>query len=237
MEQGDALSVTRLGVLTIGASPRPDVVPHMAAALGSGVAIIEAGALDELADAEIAKLAPPASSAGMVTRGRDGGPVVVDPERLLPHLQARLEDLEARGAALTILLCTGGFPGLAGKRPILIPEPLLTGIVRALMVRGRLGVTAPAEAEVPSIASRWRREGIDVVVTTIPAYGPEAGTGIAAAATTLERAGVGAVLMSCMGYTLETHNVLQRLLNVPVLLPSTLIARVAAGLIGNRAGG
>ena len=40
--------MTKVGLITVGQAPRSDVVPDMAAILGGGVEIVEAGALDGL---------------------------------------------------------------------------------------------------------------------------------------------------------------------------------------------
>ena len=40
--------MTKVGLITVGQSPRSDVVPDMAAILGGDVEILEAGALDGL---------------------------------------------------------------------------------------------------------------------------------------------------------------------------------------------
>ena len=50
-----------VGLVTIGQSPRPDVVPDMAEITGPGVEIREAGALDGLGRAAIDALARCAS--------------------------------------------------------------------------------------------------------------------------------------------------------------------------------
>ena len=50
--------MTKVGLITVGQSPRSDVVPDMAAILGGDVEILEAGALDGLSREQIAPLAP-----------------------------------------------------------------------------------------------------------------------------------------------------------------------------------
>ena len=69
--------MTRIGLITVGQSPRSDVVPDMAAILGADADIVEAGALDGLDRGEIARLAPQGDDEIIVTRMRDGSPVFV----------------------------------------------------------------------------------------------------------------------------------------------------------------
>jgi protein AroM len=59
--------MTRVGLITVGQAPRSDVVPDMAAILGGGVEIVEAGALDGLTREQIAPLAPEGDDEILVT--------------------------------------------------------------------------------------------------------------------------------------------------------------------------
>ena len=67
--------MTKVGLITVGQSPRSDVVPDMAAILGGDVEILEAGALDGLSREQIARLAPEGDDEIIVTRLADGAPV------------------------------------------------------------------------------------------------------------------------------------------------------------------
>lgn len=48
----------RVGMITVGQSPRDDIVPNMSQALGANIEVIEKGALDGLSTEEIQSLAP-----------------------------------------------------------------------------------------------------------------------------------------------------------------------------------
>src|SRR5262245_44295451 len=104
--------MTRIGLITVGPSPRSDVVPDMAAILGADVDIAEAGALDGLDREEIALLAPQGDDEIIVTRMIDGSPVFVGKTPMIPRVEAQIAALEDRGVALNVLLCTGAFPRL-----------------------------------------------------------------------------------------------------------------------------
>jgi protein AroM len=67
----------RLGLVTIGQTPRTDVVPEMAEVLGPGIEIVERGALDGLDIQAITALAPGPGDEVLVTRLRGGAPVFV----------------------------------------------------------------------------------------------------------------------------------------------------------------
>ena len=81
--------MTTVGLITVGQSPRNDVVPDMAAILGGDVGILEAGALDGLTRAEIAPLAPEGDDEILVTRLADGSSVFVGRNKVIPRIEAR----------------------------------------------------------------------------------------------------------------------------------------------------
>src|SRR5947209_19801527 len=77
-----------VGLVTIGQSPRLDVVPDMAAILGSGVTVRERRALDRLGRAEHAALAPRPRDGLGVTRAADGTPAFIAKRQLRGRVQA-----------------------------------------------------------------------------------------------------------------------------------------------------
>src|SRR5207237_2075510 len=156
----------RIGMVTIGQAPRADVVPDMAALL-PGVEIVEAGALDGLDRTAIASLAPEGDDEILVTRLADGSAVFVGKSRVLPRVKARIAALEDQGVALTVLLCTGAFPRIAARRPLLVPQQVLLGVLRGLSHPGRLGVLTPSERPVPTATARWRAAGRAAAVAAL----------------------------------------------------------------------
>ena len=223
---------TTVGLITIGQSPRVDVVPEMAAVLGPGVDVREAGALDGLSRAEIDALQPTGSDEILVTRLQDGTAVFLGKPKIVGHVEARIAELERGGATLTALLCTGAFPPLRSTRPLLQPQPLLFGALRAMRWPGRLGVVTPSVKHVPQTEARWRRDGFDAVVAPLSPYEEEDASALARVATVFRDAGVGLVAMDCIGFRRKTRDELRGLTGVPVLLANLLVARVISELCG-----
>jgi protein AroM len=231
----------RLGIVTIGQAPRLDVVPEMAELIGSGVEIVERGALDGLGAEGVAALAPGARDEVLVTRLADGAAVFVGKRQVTPRVQAQIRALEAEGVTLTVLLCTGAFEGLAPRRPLLEPDKVLLGVLRGVRVRGRLGVLTPSTRHVPQTEARWRSYGFDPVVVAVSPYGRGGGAGgdaaegagaLEAAAAAFRGGDAGLVLLDCMGFQRPARQRLRAALDVPVLVANLLVARVAAELLG-----
>ena len=224
--------MTKVGLITVGQSPRSDVVPDMAAILGGDVEIVEAGALDGLSREQIAPLAPEGDDEILVTRLADGSPVFVG--KTQDHSPHRGADRRARGPrhALNVLLCTGEFPKLAARRPFLEPQQLLLGLLRAMTFPGRLGVLTPSERHVPQTTARWRASGFDAHVAPLSPYEENDPAAVRRAADALRAGNAGLVVMDCIGFRRKTRDEIAALTGAPTLVANLLVARVAAELLG-----
>ena len=224
--------MTKVGLITVGQSPRSDVVPDMAAILGGDVEILEAGALDGLSREQIAPLAPEGDDEIIVTRLADGSPVFVGKTKVIPRIEALIAALEDRGTTLNVLLCTGEFPKLAARRPFLEPQQLLLGLLRAMTFPGRLGVLTPSERHVPQTAARWRASGFDAHVAALSPYEENDPAAVRRAADALRAGNAGLVVMDCIGFRRKTRDEIAHLTGAPTLVANLLVARVAAELLG-----
>jgi len=221
-----------VGLVTIGQSPRSDVVPEMAAVIGPSADVREAGALDGLTRAQIDALKPAGEDEILVTRLQDGAAVFVGKQKIVGLVEQRIAGLEQAGATLTALLCTGAFPPLSCRRPLVQPQPLLLGALRAMRWSGRLGVVTPSVPHVPQTEARWRRDGFDPVVVPLSPYEEEDASALARVADAFRGAGVGLIAMDCMGFRRKTRDELRGLTGVPVLLANLLVARIIAEACG-----
>jgi len=133
-----------LGVVTIGQSPRADLTGELAAYLPAGTRVLERGALDDLTSSAIAALAPHADEDTLTSRLRGGESVVLDRRRLVPLLEGAVFALEREGAKLNLLVCTGTFPPIRHRQPLLDAERLLvSGVSAVVHGSGPLGVVVP----------------------------------------------------------------------------------------------
>src|SRR5205814_1585120 len=83
------------GLITIGQSPRDDVVPEMLAQLGFEVEAIQLGAIDGLSLEEVRELAPRGDEPWAVSRLRDGTEVRLAKRELDPRMQRCVDAVEA----------------------------------------------------------------------------------------------------------------------------------------------
>jgi protein AroM len=217
--------VKTLGFITIGQSPRDDYVPEMEKILGPDTRVVQAGALDGLSRPEVDALAPRGGGDALITRLRDGSSVIVAKHAILGLLQECLDRLDPEIDA-AVLLCTGVFPRFRSSHPVLEPDRILYAAAEAVFGGGRLGVLIPIEAQRESMAARWRPMDSDVAIAVASPYAGAAP--LVEAAEALARAGASLIAMSCMGYTQAMKTLVRDVAGVPALLPTSLVARMAA---------
>jgi len=220
--------VKRVGALTIGQSPRPDIVAEMQPLLGADTRIVQAGALDGLSRGEIDALAPqPGDEDALIARLAAGGEVLLAKKKIVPRLQACLDRLQDQVDAFAIL-CAGAFPPFRSARPVLMPDRCLAAVVDAAFDGRRLGVIVPIKEQQASSAARWSRVDPGVLVTVASPYDEPAR--LVAAAEELQRGGTSLVVLECQGFTSAMKQVVRDVTGAPALLPASVLARVLAEL-------
>jgi protein AroM len=220
--------MTTVGALTIGQTPRDDIVGEMAVIIGPAVRIVQAGVCDGLTRVEIDALAPaPGDDDALIARLAAGGEVLLDKKKIVPRLQACLDRLQGQADAF-VIMCAGTFPPFRSARPVLMPDRCLAAVVDAAFDGRRLGVIVPIKEQQASSAARWSRVDRGVVVTVASPYDEPAR--LVAAAEELQRAGVSLVVMECQGFTSAMKQVVRDVARAPALLPATVVARFLAEL-------
>lgn len=219
---------TRLGAVTIGQSPRTDIIPELRSVLGYEIEIVEAGALDGLSSREVERLAPADGEQVLVTRLRDGTSTRIGHRQVAPLLQKRLQDLAPRVDAV-LLLCTGSFEPFPSSHPILYPERFMLAMVQAVAPR-HLGIITPDPAQVEEQQVRWRH--VADRLSVLPASPYAAAETLPALGADLAGRGVDLIVLDSLGYGLASKATVRRAAGRPVLLPRTVLARAAAELLG-----
>lgn len=209
-------------LVTIGQSPRDDVVPDIRRRLPVGLDILEAGALDGLDRTGIAALAPTAAADALVTRLSDGAQVIVGKSAVLARLQAHL-DRHAGRVAAAVILCTGAFPMLRADVPLLEPDRIMAGAVAAIHREGPIGVIAPIAEQIEGTRALYSGPGREALVTVASPYGDAAA--LHDAARSLADRGVRLIALNCMGFS-DAHKARVRAASgLPVLQPASLLAK------------
>lgn len=217
-----------LGMVTIGQSPRDDMLPQMLPYLPSDLGIRQVGALDGLTHEQILGLAPGPHGYVLHTRLRDGSAVTVGREAILPRVQACIERLERDGANPVLLLCTGEFPELRSGGLLIEPDWLLVNAIRGLRVR-RIGVFVPLSSQIDSLTEKWG--SLDAVASFVAASPYTGQDEVACAARKLQGQSLDLLIMDCMGYTQVHKQLTRQITGLSVILASSMVARIVSEVV------
>lgn len=223
----------KVGIATIGQSPRVDVVPEIKKFAGMEAEYLECGALDGLSLSEIEDLAPEKGEYMLVARLNDGTPVRLARSKIIEKMQACIDKLVKQGADLIVILCVGEWPKFKAKKLVVTPSEPFCGFALGLLREGdRLGVVVPAQDQIEDFARKWKKEGVATIITAASPYGPAAREESKKAAEMLKQHHVDLVVMDCPGYTLGVKRMVQEITGKPVILVRAAVGAMIKQLIG-----
>jgi protein AroM len=215
----------RIAFVTIGQSPRVDMVPEILAAVHGEVEAIEFGALDGMSHAEVAKMQPPPSEASLCTRLRDGEEVVIGKRETGQRLQALFDRLDAQGFDAITLLCTGYFDHIGSRTLLIEAQRVVDATVDAFSLGCRnLGVMVPLARQVQEFHVQDNAERKVVATHYSPYSAPYSAGADRLDAAAREVAGCDLVVMHCMGYTEAMRSRVAEVVDTPVLLARRIVA-------------
>lgn len=224
----------RLGVITVGQSPRRDIMPYMTGLLEPGVDVIEAGALDGLSPEQLDALAPAPGEPRLATRLKDGAQIVISHHKTLPLVQERVTELNRQGVDLILLLCTGSFPVFESRALIIESQRIVDHALEAVVrPENTLGLFVPLAEQKDHIGRTLEHITPNVVVVSASPYlDPDR---LRQAAREMAEQKPDLIVMHCMGYN-ETHRrIVAEVLNKPSIVANSMVARTLAELLKGQA--
>ncbi len=215
----------KVGLLTIGQSPRSDITRDIEPILkDAGVEYIECGALDNLSREEIEALKPNSPNDYiLVTKLLDGSEVKLSRAKIIPLLQQCITKLEDQ-VNLIGILCTGEFPELKSKKLLIEPSILLSKIVEAISPSSSLTIMIPSADQAQIVRYKWKINDPNKIISISPYTSTLSDFKEKLKKVKADQL----VVMDCMGYSMEMKRLVASILERPVILPRTLFARVLA---------
>ncbi|WP_432403740.1 AroM family protein [Wukongibacter sp. M2B1] len=212
----------KLGIITIGQSPRVDLTGDMLNILRKDIEVIERGVLDSFTLKEVNEyFRPIEGEARLVSRMRDGNQVILDEGKIIKELQTVIYELE-KEVDMILLLCTGKFPKLYSKKTLIMPKPIVKSVIDVLRDGKKIGVVIPDISQKEDIELWWKSVEIDVEIF---AYSPYTSNcpidNIVFKDDSIEH-----IVLDCMGYTQEIKSKIIEKTGKKVILPRTLLARI-----------
>ena len=207
--------------LTIGQSPRPDVVPEILEMLGdaaAGIAPVEAGALDGLSREKVRAGAPRDGEMPLVSRLRTGEEVVIGEDFVEERMAALLGEIPAGDVAA--ILCTGPFRGIAERPGLVKAGPIFDATLRGVTPPGAtVGMLIP-EPRQEEDARRRVPDGSRCVIGVASPYS-DGGAEERLAACFREADVIG---LNCLGYDGPLEDAVRRTTGKPVVLARRALA-------------
>lgn len=225
--------IPRIGTVTIGQSPRDDVVPELQELVVTprkDIEIMEKGALDDLTLFEVKGLVPQPDDETLVTRMRDGTEVTIGKCSIVARMQEKIAELNDEDVDLITLLCSGTFPEFESKAPLLYPHKLLYGTLSSVVIPGKLGLLVPSKDQLNQISREIEDLGFQVIGAGASPYLNDEKI-IKEAAQKINKDDVDLILMNCFGYTMEMRKLVKKITGKPIILVRSLLAKALSELI------
>lgn len=194
-------SAFRISFVTIGCSPRPDIVPEMVSDILGGrtpgcIEIAEFGVLDGLEAAELDAMRAAPGEPEFATRDGGGNEISVSVERTERRLGNLLTRIDTLGFDLIVLLCTGTRIRPPANTLIIEAQRVVNSAIDALTTGGApLGIMVPYQTQIGSL---FGQHGASANIR-FAAASPYDGEPLAPRAEQLADCKV--TVMHCMGYS------------------------------------
>lgn len=226
-----------IGMITIGQSPRDDIMPSLLEILGDEYEVMEAGALDGLTLEEVKNVDIQPDDYILVSRMRDGTEVKFPKRFVLPRIQEKIYELEQRMLSklaepfshLIVIMCTGKFPKFKSDGLVVTPQEILKGVVEGTLKEGRLGVVFPVAEQVSGADESLNMKGLEVYADHMSPYDQE--VEVYPLARRLKEKNLDLIFLNCFGFNSHVKRVISEETGVPVIQSNALIARVLKELI------
>lgn len=223
--------IGKVGILTIGQTPRLDLVPEIRRLMPGNIEIVEKGALDGCTLDEVREFRPKDDADAVVTPMRDGTVVMIGKTHLRSRLEKKIEELNTEGVDVIGLVCGAEWAPFRSRKPLVMPYPLLLGVLSSITIEGKLGTIVPTERQIePSGMAPFRGLAAGTIGVAASPYGDL--DGIRGAARKLKDK-VELTVLFAFGYNLRAKEEVGRITQRPVILIRSLLARALAELIDN----
>jgi len=217
----------KIGMLTIGQTPRTDVLPPLMEIMGPGYEFVEAGALDGLTKRQVDRLGIRDDDYVLATRLSDGEEVKIAKRAIIPLLQGKLTELEAGGVRLTVVMCTGKFPAFKSKGLVVTPSEILRGVLEASLKSGKLAVVYPAIEQIDYLEHEFGRTGVELYGDY---YSPYDSSGLEGLCERLREQKPDLVFLNCFGHGRDLKAAVEDATGVPAIQSNAVIAKVLTEL-------
>ncbi|UKJ22268.1 AroM family protein [Enterobacter mori] len=220
-----------LAILTIGVVPVSEVLPLLTEHV-SEQQITHLSLLGKMSREEVMEdYAVDEGEDPLATLLSDGKLAHVSRQKIERALQGVIEVLDNQGYDVILLMSTAPITGLVARNAILLePMRIIPPLVASIVDGHQVGVIVPIEELMDNQEAKWQvLEKVPLYALANPFWDSEAAL-IAAGRELMER-GADVLILDCLGFHQHHRDLLQKALDIPVLLSNVLMARLASELL------
>lgn len=220
-----------LAILTIGIVPLQEVLPLLTEYIDEKN-ISHHSLLGNLSRERVmAEYAPQAGEETILTLLNDNQLAQVSRRKIERDLQSVVEVLDNQGYDVILLMGTAAIRGMTVRNTIFLePLRILPPLVSSIVEGHQVGVIVPVEELLEAQAQKWQiLQKPPLFSLGDPVHDSE--QKIIEAGKELLANGADVIMLDCLGFNQRHRDLLQKQLDVPVLLSNVLIARLAAELL------
>ncbi|MEH4623020.1 AroM family protein [Phytobacter diazotrophicus] len=165
------------------------------------------------------------------TRLCDGSIAMVSREKVERDLQSVVEVMDNQGYDVILLMSTADIRGLNARNAILIePQRIIPPLVASIVDGHQVGVIVPIPELMEPQQRKWSVLEKTPFYTLAHPYEATEYQLVSAGKELIEQ-GADVLMLDCLGFHQWHRDLLQKSLDVPVLLSNVLVARLASELL------
>ena len=220
-----------LAILTIGVVPVSETLPLLAGHI-SQEQIKHVTLLGTLSREEVmAEYGAAPGEEEMLTLLADKTLINIGKQKVEQALQRVIDFLDKQDFDVILLMSSERFTRLTAHSAILLePERIIPPLVASIVDGHQVGIILPSPELLAAQTKKWQQlESPPLYELANPVHGTE--EDLLNAGRKLLAAGADVLLLDCLGYHQKHRDMLQKALDVPVLLSNVLVARLASELL------
>ncbi|EOT8833419.1 AroM family protein [Escherichia fergusonii] len=220
-----------LAILTIGIVPMEEVLPLLTEYIDENQISCHSLLGNMSREDVMAEYAVEAGEDPLLTLLRDNQLAHVSRQKVERDLQSVVEVLDNQGFDVILLMSTAAIKNMTARNTILLePLRIIPPLVASIVDGHQVGVIVPVEELLAVQAQKWQALATPPLYALAnPIHDPPQQL-IAAGKELLEN-GADVIMLDCLGFNQRHRDLLQKNLDVPVLLSNVLIARLASELL------
>ncbi|WP_151995558.1 AroM family protein [Buttiauxella massiliensis] len=220
-----------LAILTIGVVPVSEILPLLTDHI-SEEQIKTFSLLGNLSYGEVMEeFSPSPDEEQLLTLLTGNVLAYVGKQKVERALQSVIEVLDNQGFDVILLMSTHRLANLSVRKGILLePERIIPPLVASIVDGHQVGIILPVPEMMKYQNKKWELLPIEPLYELAnPVHGTE--QDLIDAGKKLVESGADVLVLDCLGFHQKHRDLLQKSLDVPVLLSNVLIARLASELL------